>query len=312
MTRNQSGNSNNGPPAGLSIDAEWSFIFRSAVESAYDAVLITDAELTAPGPHILYVNKAFTEMTGWSAEEIIGQSPRILQGPETDPEVLTRLRRALEHGESFDARAINYRRDGSAFQLEWRTAPIPDAEDRITHYISIQRDVTAEERIRSRLQQRADFDDLTGVLRRASAEQAIQGEIKRAGRYGTPFSLILFDIDHFRTINDEHGHAAADEVLKQLTRVITTRLREHDHFARWGGDEFLLVLPHTSSDGAEPLAQALHARAANATFVDHITITLSMGIAEYAEGDTPQQLIERADEGLYAAREAGRNSLGTG
>jgi len=299
------------PPIGTSPDAEWSAIFQSAVESAYDAVLITDADLEAPGPRILYVNAAFVGMTGWSREEVLGQTPRILQGEQTDPEVLLRLRRALERGESFDARAINYRRDGSAFHLEWRTAPIRDAQGLVTHYISIQRDVTADERMRARLQQRADSDDVTGVLRRAPAEQAIGAEMERARRHGSPFSVILFDIDGFKTINDEHGHGPADEVLKQLTQLVTTRLRENDYFARWGGDEFVIVLPHTVCDGAVQLAHALQERLAGATFVDHIEVTLSVGVTEYTDGDTLGTLIKRADEALYAAKWGGRNQVVT-
>lgn len=290
---------------------DWSAIFRSAVESAYDAVLITDAELEAPGPRIVYANPAFTEMTGWPAEEIVGRTPRVLQGSDTDPQVLQRLRAALEQGHSFDARAVNYRRDGTAFELEWRTAPMRDADGRITHYIAIQRDVTAEQRLMSRLQRQADFDDLTAVHTRRPAEGLLRVEIERAERHGVPLAVLMLDIDRFKPVNDEHGHPIADEVLQQLTRLITRRLREHDLLARWGGEEFLIVLPHTGLEGAHETAEAVRELIEQAVFVDRIRITLSIGVTACTEGDTPDSLVERADAALYAAKEAGRNRVAT-
>ncbi len=291
--------------------ADWSAIFRSAIESAYDAVLITDAELDLPGPRVLYVNAAFTEMTGWPAEEIIGRTPRVLQGAETNPQVLRRLREALEAGRSFDARAINYRYDGTAFHLEWRTAPIRDARGRITHYMSIQRDVTAEQRLMGRLQQLADFDDLTAVHTRHPAENTLKVEIKRAERHGVPLTVIMLDIDHFKAVNDKHGHACGDDVLQQMTRLISGRLRESDLLARWGGEEFLAVLPHTAIEGAREAAEAIRGLVEQAVFIDEIGITLSLGVAAHMPGDTPGSLVKRADDALYAAKAAGRNRVVT-
>jgi len=290
-------------------DTDWAPIFREAIEAAYDAVLITEAEIDRPGPRIIYVNPAFTEMTGWPSAEILGLTPRVLQGDQTDRHVLARLREALERGEAFDARAVNYRRDGMPFELEWRTAPIRNAEDRITHYISIQRDVTAETRLLNRLQQQAEFDDLTAAHTRRPAEKSLQAEIKRAERHEANLSVVLFDIDHFKAINDAHGHPAADEVLKQMTRIVTRRLRENDLLARWGGEEFLVVLPHTATEGAADAAEALRQLIEQAVFIHRIRMTVSFGVTTYAPGDTPQGLVERADAALYAAKEAGRNQV---
>jgi len=291
---------------------DWAHIFFSAVESAFDAILITDAQLDHPGPYIVYVNDAFTDMTGWSAEAIVGKSPRVLQGEKTDGDVLKRLRKALDRGEPFDARAVNYRRDGTPFELEWRTAPIRDAEGRTTHYIAVQRDVTAEQRLMGRLQRLADFDDLTATLNRRPAEQTLRSEIKRAERHGTPLSTIMLDLDHFKAINDTHGHPAADEVLKQLVRLISRRLRESDVMARWGGEEFLLVLPETDAAGAAQLAEATRAIIEDATFVYGIDVTISLGVTAYVNGDSVAAMIERADSALYEAKEGGRNRVRVG
>ncbi len=118
----------------------------SAVEQSTESIIITDAQLDQPGPTIVFVNPAFTKMTGYEAEEVLGKSPRILQGPRTDRQVMSRLRRNLEAGENFQGEAVNYRKDGTEFTLEWRIAPIRNPLGVITHFVAIQRDITERQR----------------------------------------------------------------------------------------------------------------------------------------------------------------------
>ncbi len=117
-------------------------LLRSAVEQVKESIVITDAELDLPGPRICFVNPSYSIMTGYTAEEAIGQTPRKLQGPRTDKAVLSRLRKNLEEGEVFEGEAINYRKDGTEFVLEWQIAPIRNADGKTTHFVSIQRDIT--------------------------------------------------------------------------------------------------------------------------------------------------------------------------
>jgi PAS domain S-box-containing protein len=123
----------------------------SAVEQSKESILITDAELDLPGPKIIFVNPAFTQMTGYTAEEAIGNTPRILQGPRTDKTVLSRLRKNLECGEVFAGEAINYRKDGKEFDLEWQIAPLRNAAGKITHFVAIQHDITERKRLEAKL-----------------------------------------------------------------------------------------------------------------------------------------------------------------
>ncbi len=118
----------------------------SAIEQSKESIMITCAQLDLPGPAILFVNPAFTRMTGYTAEEVIGKTPRILQGPRTDRNVMTRLRKNLEAGEGFAGEAINYRKDGTAFNLEWQVAPIRTPAGKVTHFVAIQRDITERQR----------------------------------------------------------------------------------------------------------------------------------------------------------------------
>jgi len=124
----------------------------SAVEQTRESIIITDAELNLPGPAIVFVNPAFTKMTGYNEAEVIGKTPRILQGPRTERAVLDRLRENLEQGKVFDGEAINYRKDGTEFDLEWQIAPLRDAGGKITHFVAIQHDITERKRVEESLQ----------------------------------------------------------------------------------------------------------------------------------------------------------------
>lgn len=154
-------------------DEEWLRLLQSAVESAADSVLITDAQLDRPGPRIVYVNRAFSRMTGYDRDDVLGQTPRLLQGPKTDRTVLNRLRSRLEQGLNFRGEAINYRKDGSEFVLEWDIEPIRDDQGRITHWVSTQRDKTQRRRIEQEVLEvnarklraaREALNDLVGLL----------------------------------------------------------------------------------------------------------------------------------------------------
>lgn len=117
-------------------------VFKAAVEAAGEAIVITSAELDEPGPRIEYVNPAFTRMTGYEAREVMGRSPRLLQGPGTDRAVLERLRASLEAGEAANGEALNYRKDGSAYTVEWLITPVRGSDGRIARWVSAQRDVS--------------------------------------------------------------------------------------------------------------------------------------------------------------------------
>jgi PAS domain S-box-containing protein len=118
----------------------------AAVQDTEDSVLITDADVNFPGPRIVFVNPGFSKMTGYSREEVLGKTPRILQGPKTDRKVLDELRRCLENGEPFFGETINYKKDGSEYFLEWHISPVRDASGRITHFVSVQRNITERKR----------------------------------------------------------------------------------------------------------------------------------------------------------------------
>lgn len=272
-------------------------------------MLITDAELELPGPRIVYVNPAFSQMTGYSLDELIGKTPRIMQGPETDWSVIRRLRDDLEHGRPFEGKSKNYRKDGSAFIMEWTIAPVLDEGKQVTHYVALQRDVTERERLLEMLQHQALFDGLTGALNREETQRQLSTEMKRACRYDGQLSIVMFDIDQFKAVNDDHGHNVGDDVLRRIAEAVRPRLRTTDNFGRWGGEEFVVLLPQTGLDGAKTLAEDLRARIEALEFEDGLRVTASFGVATRMDDADETAFIERADQALYASKDRGRNRV---
>jgi diguanylate cyclase (GGDEF)-like protein len=143
--------------------------------------------------------------------------------------------------------------------------------------------------------------------------EALEKEIIRARRHARDLSLIMFDIDHFKKINDVHGHLAGDFVLKELARIVQGRIRRDEVFARYGGEEFSIVLPETNLEGARALADGLREKVEQSRFVfqnESISVTISIGVAMLGEPDrTSQDLIKHADMKLYDAKRGGRNRV---
>jgi diguanylate cyclase (GGDEF)-like protein len=155
----------------------------------------------------------------------------------------------------------------------------------------------------------ANTDALTGLWNRIKFEEVAQQEINRSHRYAHPLSLLFVDIDHFKPINDEHGHITGDRVLVATSGLLRQQLRESDYLCRWGGEEFLILLTHTGPDKALEVAEKLRKKIAAAELIGDRKLTVSIGVAELRRGDALSRLLSRADRGLYMAKSAGRNRV---
>ncbi len=157
------------------------------------------------------------------------------------------------------------------------------------------------------------IDGLTQIHNKRYLYEALEREIVRSRRHERELSILMFDIDHFKRINDVHGHLAGDFVLKELARVVQSRIRRDEVFARYGGEEFCIILPETNLEGASALAETLRQKVQEHQFVfqaDRIKVTISIGAALLMDTDrTPSELIKRADERLYQAKNSGRNRV---
>jgi diguanylate cyclase (GGDEF)-like protein len=162
-----------------------------------------------------------------------------------------------------------------------------------------------------RIERLAIRDELTGAYNRRFMMECMARERSRAERLGAPFSVCVIDVDHFKAINDTFGHPAGDAVLRELPSIARGGLRAIDVFGRFGGEEFLLVLPGTALDGARVVAERLRAAVAVASFpaLKKRQVTVTVGVAEHARGEVTSDLVGRADRALYAGKAAGRNRV---
>jgi diguanylate cyclase (GGDEF)-like protein len=155
----------------------------------------------------------------------------------------------------------------------------------------------------------ATTDPLTGLSNRLKFNQALAAEISRSKRYETPLSLVLYDVDNFKTVNDTRGHQIGDNVLVQLSRFVPSLLRNADVLARWGGEEFVILTPGSNGEMAYQAAEKLRHAIEQIKFDETGTLTCSFGVAQYVQGDTAETLISRADDALYRAKLNGRNRV---
>ncbi len=168
-------------------------------------------------------------------------------------------------------------------------------------------DITERKRLEENLRRLATVDQLTGIYNRYSFEKFLEKEIGRAERYGSKFAIIMFDIDNFKQINDIYGHQVGDKVLKELVDIVKNYIRKSDIFARWGGEEFMILVPIKDKSDAYKIAEKIRKRIEEFRFDKIGNLTVSLGISFYKNGDSMKSIIRRADTALYEAKKSGKN-----
>lgn len=173
----------------------------------------------------------------------------------------------------------------------------------------LEREIEDKQKIEAKLKHLATIDSLTSIYNRRKFNEVLSYELRRDERYPGGLSLVICDLDNFKRINDTYGHNTGDEVLKSFASMVKDLIRNSDTFARWGGEEFVLLLPETGFETAMQIAEKIRQETENFLFSDTCTITASFGVTQFLEGDTETALINRADEALYKAKTNGRNRL---
>ncbi len=171
------------------------------------------------------------------------------------------------------------------------------------------RDVTALKEAEEKLQRLSTTDPLTGAYNRRMFIDMLSREMTRSGRYGEPFSMLMFDLDHFKKVNDTYGHGVGDRVLVEVVQLTMELIRQSDILARWGGEEFMVLLPQTNPDMALALAERLRQRVSEYPFADVGRLTVSIGVAHQQQLDTIDSLLKRVDTAMYRAKQTGRNRV---
>lgn len=269
------------------------------------ATLITDSEM-----RIERVNQAFTDITGYLPDEVIGHTPRLFKSGRHDKAFYVRLwQEVLETGH-WQGEIWNRNKYGEIYPLWQSITAVHDQAGEIRHFIAVFHNIAERKRLEEELEHQATRDHLTGAYNRRAFDTAMRKAIRQAERSDNTFSLLIFDVDHFKSVNDRHGHDTGDAILQRLAALVSPTLRSTDLLARWGGEEFAVLLQDTSAKGAAIFAERLRQQIAE-TRLHGLAITVSLGIAEYRTGDTSEGMLERADTALYRAKNAGRNRVAT-
>ncbi|MDF1654303.1 MAG: diguanylate cyclase [Coxiellaceae bacterium] len=290
--------------------------FLNIIDNANDIIMVTKANpMEAPGPEIVYVNNAFTKLTGYSAEEAIGNTPRMLQGPETNKETRAKIKQALQQQQPIQIEILNYSKSGEAYWLDLSIVPLANANGEVEYFAAIERDLTQKKAAEKQLQQLASVDELTQVYNRRTFFEKANHEIKRIQRSGLQFGVMILDIDDFKSVNDTAGHQAGDAVLSELAKVLVDCIRDIDTLARYGGEEFAFILPLTDQEQTQQVANKVLEAVQSHRFDFNgktfpITVSIGCSICRKSDADI-NTAIARADQALYDAKNAGKNCIKT-
>ncbi len=201
------------------------------------------------------------------------------------------------------------RHDGTVVWIRNTMVPYHDDKGQMTRYDGLIEDITERKLAEEELKRLASTDKLTEAYNRTKFNEIIGREIERVKRYNQPLSIIIFDIDDFKNVNDKYGHNAGDHVLKTIADIVRKNIRKIDYFVRWGGEEFMVISSETNLKEAYLLAERIRETIENYTFEDVGKVTVSFGLTEFKENDTEDSLIKRADDAMYEAKKKGRNRV---
>lgn len=252
-----------------------------------------------------YTSEALCTIAGYSKTELIGQSHNLLWHPDNAESIKQEMDKTLQKGATWQGEIKLRKKDGSLFWVSAIIDPVRDAENNVTEYRTILQDITD----RKKVETISSLDPLTQIYNRLKLDEVFKQEIYRARRYEETLSVIILDIDHFKSVNDTFGHQTGDYVLTEISAILKTHLRESDTLGRWGGEEFLIIVPGTDLQGAMALSEKLRESVQMHHFKTVGQQTGSFGVAQFSEGDTKESLIGRADTAMYVAKNNGRNRV---
>jgi diguanylate cyclase (GGDEF)-like protein/PAS domain S-box-containing protein len=293
-----------------------------ALKAISQGVLITTAD-----QRILSVNDAFLAITGYSRAEVLGRSCHFVQGALTDQKTVKEIRQAIETVTEFSGVILNYRRDGSTFWNELVINPVLDEQGKLSNFIGITRDISERKQMEDQVQHLAFYDTLTQLPNRRLLNDRLSQSLAACRRSGCYNALIFLDLDNFKPLNDTHGHVVGDLLLIEVASRLKNCVREIDTVARFGGDEFVIMLSELSESKtesitltsivaekirtvlSEPYLLNLKSEGGAEARVEH-RCTASIGVAMFSGDEVScDDILRWADVAMYHAKEAGRNQI---
>ncbi len=293
-------------------------LLQTSISRLNDIVVITETG-RHPRPRIVFVNDAFERLTGYTQAEVMGRTPRMLEGPMTQPAELDRIRQALKRWQPVRAELINYKKNGELFWMELEIVPVEESARGVKHWVAVGRDITARKAADDEIEQLAFYDNLTHLPNRRLLMERLQRclSVQRGrARHG---ALMFIDLDHFKVLNDSLGHAKGDLLLQKVADRLSACVRRGDTVARLGGDEFVVMLDHLGADAklAHEKTKAVGEKILNALsepydLAGHLYHgTCSVGITPFDGAQHPGigDLLKQADLAMYQAKGVGRNAM---
>ncbi|HEY5993204.1 MAG TPA: EAL domain-containing protein [Gallionellaceae bacterium] len=274
-------------------------------ESSHDSIIITDTSGT-----IISVNPAFTRITGYSAEEAIGQNPRILNSGKQSKEFYADMWGDLGRNGYWNGEIWNRRKDGASYVGRLSISALRDETGRVTHFVGATSDITEFKLAQERVRHLAYYDQLTGLPNGSLLRDRVNQLITSSLRDRREFALIFIDLDNFKNVNDSLGHHVGDLLLQSIAGRMRTAVREMDTVARMGGDEFVVVLPDVGAEGAQQVARKIIGQVTNSFGIGahRITMTTSAGIGVFPkDGNDIEAILKNAELALYRAKSKGKN-----
>ncbi|HEY3447405.1 MAG TPA: sensor domain-containing diguanylate cyclase [Myxococcales bacterium] len=290
--------------------------FDSLAEAVHDGLYCLDDQ-----GRIAYWNRAAEEITGYSRAEVLGSrcSDNLLVHVDAAGRSMCQghcpMRQSLADGQRREAIAWLKHKAGHRLPVHVRVAPLRDAAGKIVGAAELFSDDSARQALVARaadVERMAMLDSLTGLPNRRYLEMTLELRVDELRRYGWPFGVLLVDVDHFKQVNDRHGHEAGDRVLKAVADTMGHSSRLFDVVGRWGGEEFLVVLSHLPREQLVSVGERLRTLVATCSVPAQgasIQVTISLGAAMGEPGESATQVLARADRLLYQAKESGRNRV---
>ncbi|MCG7895659.1 MAG: EAL domain-containing protein [Candidatus Thiodiazotropha taylori] len=279
----------------------------NAFRLSRDAILMTNEQ-----NKIISVNDAFERITGYVESEVLGKDPRLLASNRHDHHFYKRMWQSINQNNHWEGEIWNRRKSGEIYP-EWLSiSKIVDEIKSNTHYIAVFTDITQKKKTEDEIENLAFYDVLTGLANRYLLADRVEKAIHSDLRSGATSSLVYFDLDHFKTVNDTMGHSVGDKLLQEVAMRMKRLIREKDTLSRLGGDEFVLFMPDINPNDIEARLHALVSQLNQPyTILDtEVTISASFGVAVSPDdGSSYENLLRHADMAMYKAKEDGRNSV---
>lgn len=283
---------------------------RLLAQNAWDVVwtMALDGSIT-------YVSPAVERVRGFSPEEAMRQPLEEIHPPDSAAKVgsyFSDLFAAIAVGDPpprYHGEHEYYRRDGSIMVGELQVMPHVDANGQVVEILGVTRDISERKKFEAELTELALTDPVTGLWNRRHSTEMLAADLTNARRHGQPLALLMIDIDHFKEINDTHGHPIGDRVLVEVAQRLRENLRDTDVVGRWGGEEFVVLLRYCDFDSALSTAEKLRRRIAESPFAGPHALTVSIGAAQLSAEDDLNSWMDRADSAMYEAKRQGRNAV---